>query len=184
MSVVAVAAGALGAAVWCAYWRLLVRPRYLIDYRYLFAANAYTGFAWKTGWGRWLSSQTPRSTGYGLAKTLFALALIAFVGAVVGLFAMGLRAQPMQVTMLLWVLGYGAFLAYHANLQPRYYIVLAVPLTALVVMVLEPLFVGAARTWRKDAAPTGWWLMLFVLRRAAAIAGGALVFCGGSARGG
>jgi hypothetical protein len=170
----AVPAAILGAAVWGAYYGLLARSRYLVDYRYLFAANAYTAFSWQ---GLPTLLFNTLFDGIWIGKTLFALALVAMIGAVVGFFAKGLRANPMQVTMLLWVAGYGAFLAYHANLQPRYYLVLAVPLTALVVMVLEPLFVGAARTWARDAA-SGGTVDVFLLRATAAIAGGALLFAG------
>ena len=36
--------------------------------------------------------------------------------------------NPLYVSLLLWVGGYFFFLAYHNNLQPRYYLVVAVPL--------------------------------------------------------
>jgi hypothetical protein len=168
----ALAAGSLGVALWAAYYFLLVRPRYLVDYRYLFDANTYTEFKIQA-----LGSLlfTAVFDGIWIGKTLFALSLIAIVGAVVGLFAKGLRANPMQMTMLLWVAGYGAFLAYHSNFQPRYYLVLAVPLTVLVVIVLEPLFVGAARTWAKDAGQAAA-VDVLLLRMTAAIAGAALLF--------
>ncbi len=170
---VAAPAAAIGAAGWGAYYGLAVRPHYLLDYRYLFDANAYTGFTW-SGLG-WLLYDTVYH-GIWIGKTLFALALIATAGAVVTMFAKGARAHPMRVTMLLWVLGYGAFLAYHANLQPRYYVVLAVPLTALVVMVLEPLFVAAVK-----AAEPGRAVDAVLMRVVAGVLGAALVFAAGTA---
>ena len=44
-------------------------------------------------------------------------------------------------------MGYAAFLAYHNNLQPRYYLVLAVPLTLLTVIVWEPALRRFQTTW-------------------------------------
>jgi hypothetical protein len=175
---VAAPACGIGTAVWGGYYGMLARSPYLVDYRYLFSANAYTGMK-LDGFGMLLFHTI--FDGIWIGKTLFALALVALAGSGVGLFAKGLRANPMQVTMLLWVVGYGAFVAYHANLQPRYYLVLAVPLTALVVLVLEPLFVAAARTWSKDADGTGaetGVVDVLLLRVTAGIAGGALVFAG------
>jgi hypothetical protein len=40
---------------------------------------------------------------------------------------------------LLWIGGYFAFLAYHNNLQPRYYLVVAVPITAVVALGIDEL---------------------------------------------
>lgn len=175
----AIPAAAIGAAVWGGYLALLVHRHYLIDYQYLFAANAYTGFKWKDAGD--LFSNTIFD-GIWIGKTLFALAIVAIIGAVVRIFAKGLRANPMQVTMLLWVVGYGAFLTYHANLQPRYYLVLAPPLTILVVVVFEPLLVSAARTWRPHAlepgeTPAGK-VDVFLLRAMAGIVAALLAFAG------
>jgi len=174
---VALPACCLGAAVWGLYFGLLVRPRYLVDYHYLFDANAYTGFKWD-GFGMLLFNTA--FDGIWIGKTLFALSLAAVVGALAGIFAKGLRKNPLPATMMLWILGYGAFMAYHANLQPRYYLVVVVPLTVLVGMVMEPLFVSAARTWSKDAAPAGA-IDVFLLRVTAGLAGGALLFAFGNA---
>jgi hypothetical protein len=64
----------------------------------------------------------------------------------------GGRRDPLAVTMLLWVFGYGAFLTYHANLQPRYYLVIALPFTALVAMAFE-WGMELARRWRGALRP-------------------------------
>jgi hypothetical protein len=171
---VALPAAAVGAVVWGAYFELLVRPRYLLDYQYLFSANSYTGFKLDS-----LGSLLYKTVlgGVWLGGALFALALVAILGTVVGPFTKGLRTVPVQVTMLLWVVGYGAFLAYHANLQPRYYLVLAVPLTVLAVVVFEPLLVSALR----PRLPTDNGMDVLLVRLAAGVAGGALVFAGVSA---
>jgi hypothetical protein len=171
---VAVPAAGVGVVAWGAYFELLVRPRYLADYRYLFDANTYTGFKLDS-----LGSLLYKTMlgGVWLGGALFALALVGMIGTLVGLVAKGPRASPVQMTMLLWVLGYGAFLAYHANLQPRYYLVVAVPVTVLAAMGLEPLFLAAARTWsRRSSEIRVGAVDVFLVRLAAGVAGGVMVF--------
>jgi hypothetical protein len=78
-----------------------------------------------------------------IGETLFVLALVAVAGSLVRLFVKRALGNPLVETLLVWIFGYAAFLAYHANLSPRYYVTLAVPLTMLVAMFFEPLVVGA-----------------------------------------
>lgn len=151
--------GAVAAALWGGYYGLFVRPHYLLDFRYLFSANAYTGITASTFWQ--VLSDTVLDAAW-MGKTLSALALAAVAGSLVML-ALRRRGNPLVVALLLWVFGYGAFLAYHANLQPRYYLALAVPLTLLVAMEFDALLAVAMR---------GAWAE----RVTAVVAGGALVF--------
>jgi len=126
----AVVIGVLG---WLGYFLVAVRPHYLGDYRYLFSANAYTGITLGTAvsvvWDAFTS-------GMWIGRLLYPLAVLAVVIALVRVRT--LRSQPLMGTLILWSAGYGAFLAYHDNLQPRYYLVIAVPLTLLVALVFEP----------------------------------------------
>jgi hypothetical protein len=129
----AIPAGCLAAALWCCYFFLIVRPHYLADYRYLFSANAYTGITLAT------ATQVLSDTftdGLWIGPLLYPLAVLAVILAFVRL--RHLRDQPLIPTLLLWAIGYAAFLAYHDNLQPRYYLVIAVPLTLLVALTYEP----------------------------------------------
>jgi hypothetical protein len=48
-----------------------------------------------------------------------------------------LLSNPLVPALALWTAGYTAFLLYHNNLQPRYYTVIAVPITALVAIALD-----------------------------------------------
>jgi 4-amino-4-deoxy-L-arabinose transferase-like glycosyltransferase len=123
-----------GALLWCAYYLLFVRPHHLIDYRYLFSANAYTGVTADTFWS--VLGETV-SDGMWIGKTLSVLALVALLVVLALLCTRRSRSNPLAAALLLWVFGYGGFVAYHANMQPRYYLVLAVPLTMLVAMVFE-----------------------------------------------
>jgi hypothetical protein len=78
----------------------------------------------------------------------------AMVAAVFALFEWRrLKEYPLIVSLLLWIGGYTFFLAYHNNLQPRYYLVIAVPLTLLLVVVFEELVLARLQTpvWRMVA---------------------------------
>lgn len=132
---VALPALAIAAFLWVSYYGLVVRPRFLDDYRYLFSANAYTG----------ITSENAVSVikdtfvdGTWIGKLIFPFALSAIVIAL--FFERRLLRNPLVPSLLLWAAGYATFLAYHDNLQPRYYLVIAVPLTLLVAIVFESLW--------------------------------------------
>ena len=119
---VGLTAAALACALWLSFFYILVRPRYLLDYRYLFSANGYTGI-------------TPESAGRVITNTIKDGA---WIGRSVYYVALGCTAlsaflirrwqqHPLIPALLLWAAGYSAFLAYHDNLQPRYYLVIAIP---------------------------------------------------------
>jgi hypothetical protein len=128
----------LGAALWLVYYALVVRSHHLADYLYLFNANAYTGITADTA----LSVLTATlNDGLWIGKLLYPLALVAAAWSL--LFR---PRNPLIPALLLWAAGYAAFLAYHNNLQPRYYLVIAVPLTLLVPVVFETL-------WTRTTAP-------------------------------
>jgi hypothetical protein len=155
----------VGAALWGGYFGLVVRPRYLLDYRYLFSANTYTGVTYAT---LWQVLQSTVMDGSWIGKTLSALSAVALVGSLGWLCVRRGRVNPLLGALLLWVFGYAAFLAYHDNLQPRYYMVLAVPLTMLVAVVFDAAL-GAA--WARAAGIWTW-----MARAATVVCGGALAF--------
>jgi hypothetical protein len=131
----------LASIVWLGYYVLVVRPHFLLDYRYLFNANAYTGITFTTALS--VLSDTLRD-GLWIGTLLYSLAIVA---AAMALFSgRRLLRNPLIPSLLLWAAGYAAFLAYHNNLQPRYYLVLAVPLTLLVPVVFESLWIRARTT--------------------------------------
>jgi hypothetical protein len=128
----------LAAALWLGYYALVVHSHHLLDYLYLFNANAYTGITAATA----LSVLTTTfRDGLWMGKLLYPLALLAAASAL--LFR---PRNPLIPVLLLWAAGYAAFLAYHNNLQPRYYLVIAIPLTLLVPVVFEAL-------WTRIATP-------------------------------
>jgi hypothetical protein len=126
---------ALASVVWISFYGFIVRPHFLDDFHYLFSANAYTGITPDTALK--VLFETFRD-GLWIGSILYPLALFAAVSALL-LYPRLLR-NPLIPSLLLWAAGYAAFLAYHDNLQPRYYLVIAVPLTLLVPAVLESLW--------------------------------------------
>ena len=141
---VALPAALLALALWFGYYLLLVHNHLLLDYRYLFSANAYTGITRENFFSVLAETVTD---GMWMGQLLYPTALAA---AVVALFAglirpRLLRTRPLIPALLLWIGGYTFFLAYHDNLQPRYYLVIAVPLTLLLPVVIEQLVLPASR---------------------------------------
>jgi hypothetical protein len=123
-----------GAALWCVYFYLFVRPHYLADYRYLFSANAYTGIELEPAAKVVLNTITDGAwMGVPLYVTFFVVVALALF------WRPRLLSNPLFPSLLLWIGGYFAFLAYHNNLQPRYYLVVAVPITAVVALGIDEL---------------------------------------------
>ena len=136
----AIPPAALGIAIWLAYFVGFVHPHYLEDYRYLFSANAYTGVELEPlatvvlnaiGDGMWM--------GHVLYPAFFVVLVLALF------WRPRIFTQPLFPALLLWIGGYFAFLVYHNNLQPRYYLVIAVPITAAVALGLDHLRLGSSR---------------------------------------
>ena len=147
---------ALAAVIWLGYYLFVVRPHFLPDFHYLFDANSYTGL-------------TPSNILAVLAKTitdglwighiLYPLAILAVIS--VFLLRPRLLRNPLIPALMLWAASYAAFLAYHNNLQPRYYLVIAIPLTLLIPIVFSNLWTSNPRVrtyheaWLHRLAITG-----------------------------
>ncbi|WP_263411494.1 ArnT family glycosyltransferase [Terriglobus tenax] len=141
----ALPAGAISATLWASYFLIFVRPHYLADYRYLFSANQYTSFQKEPLWK--VIANTFRD-GMWMGRISYLLVAVA-IAAVVLTHRKAWR-NPLYISLLLWVAGYFFFLAYHNNLQPRYYLVVAVPLTILLAISLTLL--SEDRAWVRGAA--------------------------------
>lgn len=126
------APGALTVAIWLGYFLLFVRPHYLKDYQYLFAANAYTGIELEP-----LATVVLNTLHDGLWMGPILFPAYFFLLALALFFRPHVFTNPLIPALLLWVGGYFAFLMYHNNLQPRYYTMVAVPITALVAVGLD-----------------------------------------------
>ncbi|HWZ50908.1 MAG TPA: hypothetical protein VNW54_05540 [Granulicella sp.] len=144
-----VPAGLLAAFFWGGYYGLVVRPHFLADYRYLFSANAYTGMTRENALSAVLQTL---HDGMWMGKLLYPLGLLATLAALGGF--RRLFRDPLVPALLLWVFGYLSFLAYHNNPQPRYYLVIVVPMTLLVAILAED-FVVEPRAQRFKAVAIG-----------------------------
>ena len=124
----------LATVAWLSYYLFVVRPHFLPDFHYLFEANGYTGL---TPSNVLLVLADTIADGLWIGKILYPLALLAAIS----VFALRPRLlrNALVPSLLLWAGGYAAFLAYHNNLQPRYYLVIAIPLTLLVPVVFSGL---------------------------------------------
>ena len=88
---------------------LVVRPHLLADYRYLFSANAYTGITAANSIEVLLNVVRG---GMWTGRLLYPLALTVVLACIA---LRALRQEPVAITLVLWALGYGGFLAYHNN---------------------------------------------------------------------
>lgn len=141
----------IAGGLWVGYYVLLVRPHYREDYEYLFTANAYTGFQLEplarvlfntAADGRWMGV---------VLYTAFCVAMIVFAVARLRFFR-----NPLVPAFLAWIGGYLLFLAYHNNLQPRYYLLLALPVTALTAMALNEFCHSASAQSTERARVVRW----------------------------
>ena len=155
----------IAAALWCAYFFLLVRPHYLADYRYLFSANGYTGITAATFWQ--VMHDTVRD-GNWMDRVLYplALALMLFAAAA----AQRLWRNPLFTSLALWMAGYLFFLAYHNNMQPRYYFVVAVPMLMLVALGFDNLLRRALHSGLSTRVKAMNWTLAAAVGAAIAIA--------------
>jgi 4-amino-4-deoxy-L-arabinose transferase-like glycosyltransferase len=128
----------LAILIWGVYFAIIVRPHFLEDYQYLFTANAYTGI---TSQNFFEVLGDGLSDGMWVGPLLYPLALLSAVISL--LIKPRLLRNPLIPALLLWIAGYAAFIAYHNNLQPRYYLVIVVPLTLLTVVVFAKAWSGS-----------------------------------------
>jgi hypothetical protein len=131
---------AIAAVIWLSYYLFVVRPHFLPDFHYLFEANGYTGL---TPSNILSVLAATIADGLWIGKILYPLAILAAIS--VFLLRPRLLRNPLIPSLLLWAGGYAAFLAYHNNLQPRYYLVIAIPLTLLVPVVFSTLWSSGPR---------------------------------------
>lgn len=131
-------AATLGVAIWCGYLLLVRHFNLLADYRYLFSANGYTMITLDTALA--VVFNTVRDTGWiGAVSLLFVPILLMSVAGAFNNPVRRLQTHRTACALVLWIFGYGVFLAWHNNLQPRYYLVVALPITLFVVLQIEQL---------------------------------------------
>ncbi len=120
-------AGGIAALLWATYLAVLLHAGLLEDFRYLFTANQNTGLTRENAWE---VVQNVIRDGMWMGTLIYPLSLLAVFVAV---FRPRIWRDGVFTSLVLWAAGYMAFLTYHANFQPRYYLVIAVPLMLLLV---------------------------------------------------
>jgi 4-amino-4-deoxy-L-arabinose transferase-like glycosyltransferase len=132
---------ALGTAglLWLGYVRSVVRPHYLADYRLLFSINAYRVHLSIVPKMAWVTLRD----GLWIQPVLFPLAVVMVVLSV--LWLRELWRMPLFVAAVMAAVGHMAYVGYHTNFQPRYYLVIAMPMAIVIGM-------GAAAIGERHAA--------------------------------
>ncbi len=170
----------LSAAVpWSAYYFLLVRPHYRVDYHYLFQANHWPqpttlngwlrAFGWALHGSLWISTTLCIATIAAVLVALFAKTKPAVTGISpeAHTFVVRLLRSPLAHASLLAIAGYTAFIGWHNSPQPRYYEVVIYPLCFLFALGVADLL----------SRP-----LLLRLCGAAALAAGVIVSIAGTVR--
>jgi len=120
--------------IWLAYYLLMVRPHYLEDYRLLFSANQ----------DRVHLSIIPQMAFKTLRAALWinwALFPAALMMLLLSLFWLReLWRMPLFGSAVIATTGYLAFIFYHGNMQPRYFLVVSMPVVIVLVLGLESLW--------------------------------------------
>ena len=133
--------GLLAAGLWLAYFFGLVRPRYLEDYRYVFAVNAYQKPHTLYGWAAVSFKAVADIQWVDLTLAVSCLLLVLITATL----ARELWRKPLFISSLLAIGGYVFFVVYINNLQPRYYAVIAFFLFMVVAMAAAAVL--RARRW-------------------------------------
>jgi len=116
------------AVLWLGYLRLFVRPHYLPDYRLLFSINAYRVHLSIVPKMAWVTLRD----GLWIQPVLFPLAMVIVVLSVVWL--RELWRVPLFGAAVIAIVGHLAYVGYHTNFQPRYYLVIAMPMVMVIVL--------------------------------------------------
>jgi hypothetical protein len=122
------------ASAWCIYFFAWVRPRYLRDFQYVFAINNFRSHLTILPQMLWQMLVS----GLWINSVLFPVGVLILVAAAVWL--RGLWRKPLFTAAVLAASLDLAFIVYHGNFQPRYYLVVAMPLVIVVVMGAEELW--------------------------------------------
>jgi 4-amino-4-deoxy-L-arabinose transferase-like glycosyltransferase len=142
---------ASAALPWCAWYFLLIRPHYRVDYQYLFDANHWPQPTDFIGWiaafwyalhgALWISP-----TLCVVAVLLLLLALIPSRSASaseVSPPSQNLWRNPLTIASLLAAAGYVFFAGWHNNPQPRYYETVLYPLSFVLALGAASLAQGS-----------------------------------------
>jgi 4-amino-4-deoxy-L-arabinose transferase-like glycosyltransferase len=120
--------GGVAGLMWVSYQRFFVNRLYLADYRLLFSINAYRVHLSIVPKMAWVTMRD----GMWIQPVLWVLAMVFVVLAVVWL--RELWRVPLFGAAVLAIFGHLAYVGYHTNFQPRYYLVIAMPMVVVIVL--------------------------------------------------
>lgn len=127
-------AGGTAAGLWAVYFFAWVRPRYLRDFEYLFLINH----------DRSHLTILPHVISEVLCGGMWMnAALLPLAGVLLIVVTVRMRAiwsEPLFGAMLVAVGADSAFIIYHGNIQPRYFLVLVIPVVTVALMAVERLW--------------------------------------------
>jgi 4-amino-4-deoxy-L-arabinose transferase-like glycosyltransferase len=128
--------GVVSAGLWLAYFSLVVRPQYLADYKLLFAINDYRAHL----------SIVPQMVWESVRDGMWIQPVLWLLGVwITGLSLLVLRELwqvPVFGAAVIAVACQLAYVGYHTNFQPRYYLVVAMPMAVVIAL-------GLAAVWRR-----------------------------------
>jgi hypothetical protein len=131
-----VTAASTAVVVWCVYFFAWVRPRYLHDFMFVFTINNYRSHLTILPEMLWQMVVS----GLWINSVLFPIGLAVVV--VAAIWMRSLWRKPLFTAAMLAAAMDLAFIVYRGNFQPRYYLIVAMPLVMVVVM-------GAEELWRR-----------------------------------
>lgn len=124
--------GSIAIALGAAYAALVVFTGHAADFRYFFRANATEQLTLHSRWG---ALRGALADGVWADVWIYPAACTVVVLSFAWLRRMW--RDPLFVACIWWLAGYLAFIAWHANLQPRYYVALLPAMVLLLCIVLE-----------------------------------------------
>jgi len=149
-------AAACAIGLWCAWYLLLIRPRFLADYEYFFQANRWpqpvgvaahlAAYWWALHGLLWISPTLCIATLALLAVVATQFALVRHSAGRQGV----LWRNPLAIASLLAIGGYVFLIGMQNHPQPRYYQIPIYPLTFLLALTTGELIRSAA-SWLRIA---------------------------------
>jgi hypothetical protein len=123
--------------------RLVVRPHFEADYKLLFSINAYRVHLSIVPKMAWVTMRD----GMWIQPVLFVLAMMFVVLSLVWL--RELWHVPLFGAAVLAIFGHLAYVGYHTNFQPRYYLVIAMPMAMVIAL-------GVGAVWDRRVRWAQW----------------------------
>ncbi len=133
-------AAVVAAALWLAYFLGVVRPHYLADYKLLFSVNDYRVHLSIVPQMAWVTLRD----GLWLQPVLYPAAVLVVL--LSARWLRGLWRRPVFGAAVVASLCHLGYIGYHTNFQPRYYLVIAMPMAVVLAL-------GVAELWPRAG---GW----------------------------